>query len=317
MKKVLLATSALVGLGAAATAEVSLSGSAEMGLYGGDNVETQFHSDMDVSFNLSGETDNGLSFGAKIDLDEVTGNGGISAEGDDTYVWISGAFGTVHLGDTDGAFDRAMRENGVGSSLQDDHTTHAGFNFNDGLDEIHSDTEAGEGNVLRYEYDFGDFEFNVSAELDDTANSPDDPALGLGVVWNGSLGATDLRVGVAYQTGSYAGVDLDAAGISLHGSFAGGFGVGLNYTTYDRGGVTTNHIGFDVSYVANNWTVGANYGEFDTDGIVNNPSGFGLVVNYDLGGGAAIQAGYGSSDNGTSGNGNGQDTFSLGLGLSF
>ena len=72
MKKVLLASTALVVTSSAAMAEVGLSGYAEMGIVGGGGaMETQFHHDLDVKFSLSGESDNGLSFGATIDLDEV------------------------------------------------------------------------------------------------------------------------------------------------------------------------------------------------------------------------------------------------------
>ena len=51
----------------------------------------------------------------------------------------------------------------------------------------------------------------------------------------------------------------------------------------------------------------ANYGEFS-----GGPDGFGLAVNYSLGGGATVMAGY--TDNNVN---TGDATWSLGLGLSF
>ena len=62
MKKVLFATTALIASAGIASAQgVALSGSAEMGIIGGDgDFETQFWNDVDVRFTMSGETDNGL-----------------------------------------------------------------------------------------------------------------------------------------------------------------------------------------------------------------------------------------------------------------
>ncbi|MFV2035452.1 MAG: porin, partial [Halocynthiibacter sp.] len=102
MKKFLFVTTALVATAGVAAAEVRLSGSAELGVYGGTGIETQFWSDLDVRFTLSGETDNGLTFGATIDLDEV--GGGIPATTTQSQaVFLSGDFGTLTMGDTDGA----------------------------------------------------------------------------------------------------------------------------------------------------------------------------------------------------------------------
>ena len=80
MKKVLFATTALVATAGVASAEVALTGFAEMGITGGDNafgdtyssgatnppvddVNTNLHTDIGVTFTLSGETDGGLAFG--------------------------------------------------------------------------------------------------------------------------------------------------------------------------------------------------------------------------------------------------------------
>ncbi len=120
MKKILLATTMLAGTAGFAAAEVTVSGYAEMGIVGGDKYgTTQFWQDVEVTFSMSGETDGGLTFGAAIDLDE-TDVGGTDHDG--TSVYLSGAFGTLTLGDTDGGFDWALSETGMGTSLTDDHT---------------------------------------------------------------------------------------------------------------------------------------------------------------------------------------------------
>jgi len=65
--------------------------------------------------------------------------------------------------------------------------------------------------------------------------------------------------------------------------------------------------------------VQANYGAYDIGALTID--GWGLVANYDLGGGAVVMAGYGTGDvaagNEIGGLYGSEDTFSVGLGLSF
>ncbi|WP_298262238.1 porin, partial [uncultured Litoreibacter sp.] len=78
MKKILIASTALVSTAGIAAADVALSGRAEMGIFqqntafsgGAVGSDMQFFTDIDVTFTMSGETDNGLTFGASVDLDE-------------------------------------------------------------------------------------------------------------------------------------------------------------------------------------------------------------------------------------------------------
>jgi len=327
MKKVLFATTALVASAGIASAQgVELSGSAEMGIVGGSAYgETQFHHDIDVTFTLSGETDNGISFGATIDLDEVDQAGnGIPAGANPSSVYISGSFGTLTMGDTDGALDWALQEvNLVGGSIDDSETAHAGFNGNAALDGSY------DGQVARYDYSFGDFAFAVSAELDDTGVG--DPALGIGGKYSGDLGGVTLGVGVGYQSNGIQ----DALGVSLDAAFGGGFVVGINYTdlaggwsvnSSGRGGFAVDpvdsHMAIGLGYTMDALSIGVNYGVYSSTipGWID-PTGYGLAVNYDLGGGATVQFGYGSSTVeatfGPVGTSVSTDSFSLGLAMSF
>lgn len=344
MKKVLLASTALVGFAGAAAAEVSLSGYAEIGVFGGDAsavvdgdlIELEsitFHNDIDVTFSLSGTTDNGLEFGATIDLDELNGDDISAAAGgngcgstsdtsgpsshnpgceNDSSVWVSGSFGKITLGDTDGALDWAVSEIYAGTSLADDHSTHAGAYWNTGLD------GAIDGQVARYEYSFGDFGVAVSAEVGNAiVNGVDsDDALGIGVKWAGSMGGGDLSAGLGYQNAG----DLDVTALSLGYAMANGFSVNFGYADGDlfatgSGEASDSWMGLAAAYTTGALTVGINWGTFDhTDG--SDQDGWGLVANYDLGGGAVAMFGYGDGDVGSS-NGHGESTWSAGLGLSF
>jgi len=313
MKKVLLATTALIGFAGAAAAEVKLSGYAEIGIADGNGVQATFWNDIDVKFDLKGETDSGLTFGATIDLDELNGDSIPAAAGgrayvkgeNDSSVYVSGAFGKITIGDTDGAMDWALTEVYMGTSLADDHSTHAGAYWNTGLDGVY------DGQVMRYEYSFDQFAVALSAELDDqssftgttSSHVHGDPALGLGFKWNGDFGGTSVGIGLGYQTNGV----FDVYGVSADVKLAGGFEVIANYADLD----IDKWWGVGVGYTSGALLVAANYGSYDSGA-----DGWGLVANYDLGGGAVVMAGYGDG-NLPSGNGNGDQTWSIGLGLSF
>ena len=253
MKKLLIASTALVATAGMAAAEVSLSGYAEMGIKdaGGD---VEFHHDLDVKFSLSGETDNGLTFGATIDLDEVSG--GIGAASGPHSVWIKGGFGNLTMGDTDGAFDFALTEVAMLTSIADDHTSHGGYSGNAGLD------GASDGQILRYDNTFGDFGVAVSAELDGAAPGTG-TTVGLGLTYSADLGGATLALGLGYQENSLD----DIIGLSVKTTI-GGVDVVLNYTDQDTTG----------SYTA----IGLGYTAGDLS----------LTANYSLGGGATVMAGY-------------------------
>lgn len=122
MKKLLLASTALVMTAGAAAAQVSMSGSARMGIaYDGgiastrdadlgvtaltavNDAKLQFTSRIRVQFTMSGETDTGLAFGASIRGDQFgAGNSGNTGMTGGT-VFIDGEFGRLTFGDTAGA----------------------------------------------------------------------------------------------------------------------------------------------------------------------------------------------------------------------
>ncbi|WP_298262239.1 porin, partial [uncultured Litoreibacter sp.] len=143
---------------------------------------------------MSGETDNGLTFGASVDLDE---GGAISnatqnnADDGGATIFVSGAFGTVTMGDTDGALDWALTEAGnVGNpgSIADDETSHAGY--------LGSYLDGGNDNqILRWDYTSGAFGVAVSLEDD-----------------NGSAAASS---GIGYAIGFKYALDLSGTTVNF------------------------------------------------------------------------------------------------------
>ncbi|MEJ6395773.1 porin [Gymnodinialimonas sp. 2305UL16-5] len=334
MKKVLFATTALVATAGVAAADVAITGGAEMGVAGGSEVNTTFHQSVDVRFTMSGEADGGLQFGAQIDLDDLvdTGADPVDVQGDfaDFTVFISGDFGTLTMGDTDGALDWALQEVNLGSpgSINDDETAHAGYfgnSFGDGFGDF-------DGQVLRYDYSIGDFGVALSAEVDDDDGLEGDYVIALGANYSFGFSGGSVVIGAGYQyandttiadavtgddegsiIGLSAGVELDA-----------GFSAAVNYSQLETDQFGDGeHMAIGASYTFDMITVHANYGQFDWDATatVADSEGFGLAAAYDLGGGLSAHLGYGWSDvtasNASTTAEGDSNTFSLGLAMSF
>lgn len=376
MKKILFATTALVATAGVAAAEVAVTGAAEIGVVAGNRYNSavraganlgglsagrdaaaEFWTSIEVTFTMSGEADNGLTFGAVVQLDESTASGGTDDQGASAFIAFGGA--RLDMGDTDGALDWAMQEvNLAGAgSIDDSETAHPGFSGNSGLD-------GGEdGQVARFTYTFGDFAMALSAEVDDTPNytvqaaRPANPTTtppttarpnrsvadansetiwGIGGKYSGDLGGVTLGVGLGYQTKDNFG---DMIGVSVDAAHSSGVSFAVNYSEFtpDNAIKTAtfsqkiSHWGVGVGYAQNALQIGVNYGEWDNlrmaTGVVAtgvvlcngcSSNGYGLAVNYDFGGGLEAQFGAGVGENKMAGGGSQDwDSFSLGLAMSF
>lgn len=313
MKKVLFASTALVAFAGAAAADVALSGNAELGIAdsGAAAENIGFHSSVDVRFSMTGESDNGLSFGATIDLDDALETGALNQIGDNTdndsvdyTIFISGAFGTLTFGDTDGAMDWALTEGGnVGNpgSINDAETSYAGY-FGSYLD------GAGDGMIARYEYAFGDYAVAVSVE-----QGVLDEENGYAIGFKGAVAG--FTFGIAHQEGTAAtvnGNNPDLTGVSLGYGF-GDIKVGIMYATGETAaGVDDDRLQLGVGYSAGPLSLHANYAERELGTAKDD--GFGLAAAYDLGGGLSAHVGYSDSSNAA---GVDFDRWSIGLNMAF
>ena len=352
MKNILYATTALVATAGIASADVSISGFAEVGIFDSGNGDMQLFNDIDVTFSMTGATDGGISFGASVDLDEISDTtvnaatdnnsaGGIAAN-------ISGSFGTVTLGDTDGASDWAMTETAVGGALNDNHTTHAGYSGNSPLDGV------SDGQILRWNNTVGAMGVAVSFEqAANGATSTNDDTVQVGLKYSMDMGSASIGLGIGYADAGTQGTAIVAAVPSIIATTATGAvavtadGTAVataTETTIQAGSAAvaatsgdTNGMGISLSLASGNLTGVLNYSDGEVVGVdtshvalgvgvtmdaltvgVNwgeydianvKTNGFGLAVNYNLGGGAVFQFGYGD--------GEGTDTMSMGLALSF
>ena len=327
MKKILFATTALVATAGVASADIAITGMAEMGFFGGDGINESFFTDIDVTFTMSGTTDNGLTFGAAVDLDEGgAGAPAVANNADDggVAIFIRGDFGTVTLGDTDGALDWALTEAWVGNagSLADDETAHAGAlgAYGDG---------AYDGQILRYDYSVGDFGFAVSVEMDDAGLR--DHGFAVGLRYGLDLGGADVDLGLGYQEATAAAggftvantgitsaglIPITAWGFSAAVTLDSGLSAGIQYSDWDFNNGVNNaeHVGLGVGYTMDAFTVSANWGAYSSDfAALDVVEGYGLAARYNLGGGLALHAGYGNSDRGVGET----ETWSFGAAMSF
>ena len=315
MKKLLLASTALVMSAGVAAADVTVGGDGRMGLiYNGDDV--QFTSRVRVSFTLSGETDAGMAFGGSIRADNAPGG----TRGTAGNVFVSGDFGKLSMGDVDGAALKAVGDLFFGSltglgdrqemaylsrSVSDDAST---------INVLIDDTILGilgTSNRPRalYEYSFDGFGIFVSI---------DNPAVQRDADGNREISLRNVAIGASYTFDGFTGgigyedlrfkfegdddisakhliasamYEFDGFAVkAIAGRVGGDVGTLLN----DTPGASRDQYGLSVRGTFDEVTVTAfaNRNFFTTD--------YGIGAAYDLGGGAALTGGIvrrGSSSN--------------------
>jgi hypothetical protein len=110
MRKVLLATTALVAMSVTgAQADVSISGNQNFEMLdSGLAAGSVWSQDGDIQIKSTNTTDAGLTLTAQhnINTSSATAAGDLDAHVDDSFLDISGEFGSLRLGDTDDALDR-------------------------------------------------------------------------------------------------------------------------------------------------------------------------------------------------------------------
>lgn len=274
MKKVLFATTALIATAGVASADIEWSATAGAGLFadpdcnGGLCEDVDFYNFIEITATLSGETDNGLTFGGtfdlqagdKVDIGDFDWDGGqatTNTDDSDTFgtLFISGDFGTI-------TFDR----NGIDNLYDDDYS-----------------------HDVMYEYDMAGVSFALTFNSDDNGDHGH---------WSAMLGYEMDALSASLivdDTGSYVaalGYDVTPE-ISLGLEHDRHEDVGDSVTTFSAeydNGMYSAGVEFDsnddwslsVGYTADGITVAAetdNYEEWEITGA------------YDLGGGLALVTG--------------------------
>jgi outer membrane protein OmpU len=271
MKKVLLATTALVLTAGVASAEMSLSGDGYVGM-SGTTDSLAYDSRFNINMNGSIESDSGLSVAARVRI--RSNEQGVSAISEPRFNVTAGAV-TVSFGNTADAM--AARSNPYGSCVGNlgDYcgTSSWGSDF-DSDDDARATTTSVTDRV-RLDYTAGDMTVSVSGQLDG------DEDLQVGV----SAAMSGVNLNVAYKPADIT--DTEYA-VDVSGTF-GSMNAGLRYD---------QAAGYDaVVGLYGNTTMGAT----TLSAFVNNSDdadilAWGVGASHDLGGGVALGAAIADGD---------------------
>ncbi len=287
MKKVLLATSALIATAGMASADINLSGGARLGLVYSNGTGTadsiRFEKRFTVNVDGSGETDGGLSFGGRIRLrsNEADTAGQLSS----ANVYIGNDTWRVTVGNTDGAMLNRVSYWGGSVGLTGLGYRNVSFNIGSsswGLASFNSSGNAGQ--VIRLDFNVGDF--GVSLSSDNRGNFA--PTIGLGSDHEDSIAVSynfgDWKVAAGYAS---EGAGDDIWSLSAVGKI-GDFGLGLGYS--DRKTVGTK-VTLEGSYSFGSTNVTAFVADTSEDvlgsagiGALGSNTEYGIGFTHSLGG---------------------------------
>ena len=314
MKRI-LATTAILALSAGfASAEVTLSGDARMGIIGADGVDTAFTSRARVKFSMSGTTDGGLEFGASFRADNARSGACVDSDLNGTCdgvqngadngtageVHISGAFGKLSMGDVDGAAQAAVGQvSGVGLTGLGDLNEVAYLAAGSGPASIPSLSNGSDPTAL-YEYSAGAFTGYVSVTNPGNGLGSDAMAIG------GKYATDTFTVALGYEQldVEFFNITVDHIVLGVTGTFGAVTAKAIYGQADSNTGPSSDQYSMSVDYVADALTVTAFFGKDFADN-----DRYGVGAAYDLGGGASVVGGYADIE--------GASAFDLGISMSF
>ena len=227
MRKVLLATTALVALGgvSAASADISVTASSSFNYVttngGADTAEDRdVNTQVDVGINASTVLDNGMTVTATLAFDEK--DAGQGADGDDAGMTIGGDFGTLAFG-------------GIASAS---------------LGAMATDVTADEGMNLAADYTNPTDEHVPNMDVSYAMPSVSGVSIMLGMV----DGAGDVSGGTAD----------DGSGFGITYAMSGSMPVTVNYTSYSTGAAASDVTSFGAKVSAGAATIVAAVNETGT-----------------------------------------------------
>ncbi|MDB9816277.1 porin [Amylibacter sp.] len=282
MKKLLIATTALVATAGMASADITISGHAAAGIHSGldtagDSTAVAadgVYSNAGVDFTMTGATDNGISFSASLNIDagDEIDAGDFEYDGDDGgaaglgSVSMTGTFGTL-------TFD----EQGI-DNLYDDTTTH----------DVSYSTTVGSV-ALTVAHSVGAAGDDADADLA-TSFSASTTQSGMAFTLTGSETAagTSASLAMAYALNDTVSISAETDQVA-----------GAESVQTIGAATTLNGISISVSSANNStWDVDLGYtaGGFALTYGVDETDGWTATATAALGGGATFQAGVDSAD---------------------
>jgi hypothetical protein len=232
MRKVLLATTALVAFGGitAANADISISGNYEWE-YTQNDAGSTFGSDSHVNINGTIAADNGMTFTAVT----VLGNGDL----DSNHIKVDGDFGTVYLGDVDGNGASSLMDGALGRNKDIEGQLGAAGQTTDGGTADTAIFLSGGADIIYMSPSVGGLQVGFGADLTDSDASATDGAVdmaasysmaGVNLFMSGTSGQEFDKSNFGVST-SLAGLNIGVGSMSEGGSSkAKSNDVGVNYT---------------------------------------------------------------------------------------
>ncbi len=352
MKKLLYGTTALVAAGmigsgayAADKIKLNVGGYYQTSIaFGDQDADTnkrmhKFAREGEVRFRGSTTLDNGIQFGAEIQLEAETCGDQI----DESFVWVSGAFGRINYGGENSAPYTMGNQGGSsvapGHGLNSPNFSHTSFflttaitgsgddekityltprmaGFQLGVSYTPDATQAGNGGAA-YASTYSGF------QADNDAGEQSE-IFGIGANYINKFGDVGLAITGGYETSSLesstATVVDDRTEWALTGNLTySGFRFGAGYRVNDRGiDQDQTDLNISISYGSGPWAVSLMYANQDRDELSNGEiDAFELAGRYVLGPGITLGAGIQLYDNErTSGPSQGDSTIVF-LGTSF
>lgn len=355
MKKILMGTTALIAMGLAsgqAAAEVELGLGGFMNQYvaysdndnpntagnpDNRNAEISIYGDTEIFFSGSTTLDNGLTVGARVDLegDRHTRTNDI----DMSRITISSdGFGQLMIGGDVGAAKMMSNVAPIVGPLEINDVN--GFAANNGIGDIDTNTLGGKNSKIRYTTpSFSGFSLSLSSTPDGQNENQD--------VVAGSSGS-ETSVAIAYSGEiSGMGVEFDlgrqqeqnvATNTITRGGLVvsmGGFSVGGSYATHesDDAGNTAASTSNDgkvydigVGYVTGPYAFAVTYSDAEVKNTVadadeDTATTWSIGASYDMGAGVALVGQYAKGDyqneGGTLATGNNPSVFVAGIEVAF
>ena len=206
MRKVLLATTALVAVGGvtAANADISISGKYEWEYTSYDTGST-FGDDSHITIKGTNAADHGMTLTAVT----VLGNG----DTDSNHIQVDGDFGTLYLGDVDGNGAMSLMDGALGRNK--DIETQGGL----GSEATHNGTADtavfldGGADIIYMSPSMGGLKIGMSADLTDSDASATDGAMDMAITYSMS--------GVSLYAGGTSGQEFDESNFGISTSLAG------------------------------------------------------------------------------------------------
>ncbi|MEH6751255.1 MAG: porin [Paracoccaceae bacterium] len=293
MKNLLIATTALVATAGVAAADVKLSGYARFGAVyndaaapGADEINTA--SRLRLQFDATTETDGGLTLGARLraQAEENGGQGNFN-----TARFFASAGGlTIAMGNILGVIEAApnlylptksagmgLEGNGFASLAANTYANGGAFGWT--AYQSAGATSAQDGVEVLYSMNG----IGLHAHSTDTS-------YGLGANYK----FADYTVAVAYEEWNEGARDGDSILFASIGGKFGAFDAALSYADTEYGGVDSEKVSLRGGYTVNDALYV--YGFVADEDTVD--TAYGLGASYGLGGGASVEGGWTSNQNG-------------------